>query len=231
MSFELFCGACGAASGPSVGTCPFCKSILTTGKSQTPAVKRLTALYNKGNLEEALLIVRECVKNEKYAEDCDLMLLCVKVLFETEGPSSQIKSLLAKISLVDHENTDVTDYMSLLHAKTEGALGRPEQALQILGRLLQRSPNHVQALFLLGVYQSQDPTTFGSAIHSLEKALSLRPNFLRAWGCLAAIARKLDHPALAERALKKCVELETNGMMKQYFLRLLDETREQKAAA
>ena len=234
MSFEVVCSQCGAASGPSVGTCPFCKTVLVSDTHKAnPAVNRLKSLFDKGQMEDALLSVREITENiEKYGDDSTLLLLCAKVLFETEAPTGQIKTMLVKASLVEPDNSDITDFMSLLHAKTEMSFGSREHAKQILWSLLQRNPDHVHAHFLAGVFLNSKDQNPVLAIQHLEKCVSLRPNFIRAWGCLAAIARKLGHKNLAERALNKCVGLETNGSMKAYFKRLLggESGTEKKAA-
>jgi hypothetical protein len=46
----------------------------------------------------------------------------------------------------------------------------------------------------------------------------LHPNFLRAWGCLGAIYKKLGNAQLAQMAFQKCAAIETNQNMKNFFL-------------
>ena len=94
MSFELICPNCGAPSSPSVGVCPFCKTILTSKKhsKDSPTITNINKLYSEGKLEQALLMVKSAEnKKPNLLNNVRFILLYVKILIEVDGPSSKIR--------------------------------------------------------------------------------------------------------------------------------------------
>ena len=95
MSFELVCESCGALSGPSVGMCPFCKSVLSRPDSEITGQDSLLQMYNSGRVDISLNLASKIFQeNPKAKQDLSFLMLYVKILVETEGPSSLINSLL-----------------------------------------------------------------------------------------------------------------------------------------
>jgi len=233
MSFEIICENCAAPSSPSVGLCPYCKAIMTTEESKKlPAFSKLKTLYKEGKSSSALFLAKTVLEQDKkYSEDPSVLLICAKIMIETEGPNSKVKSLLARAYVMEPENGEISDYMELVDAKYEMSRGNKTHGREMLTKILRRSPNHVHAHFLLGAHLYWDNSDPYAAIPHLEKCLILHPNFLRAWACLATIARKIGNTSLAERALRRCLELESGGSMKQYFEKLMAETKGVKSAA
>lgn len=232
MSFDVICGQCGAPSGPSVGVCPFCKSVMAaTKKDAHPTLTKIRNLYNEGKLESAVQLAHSAeAENSKFKDNVTFLLAYAKILLEVEGPTSKIKSLLTRAHMVAPENAEVAEYFDLIEAKqqlTHGVFATGEAALK---SLLRRSPNNAHALFLLGSQKYHTKEEVAEAIRYLERCVHVRPVFLRAWGCLGAIYRQMGQFPLAERAFRKCLALETNPKMKEFFNAQLGQAHLVRAA-
>jgi hypothetical protein len=95
MSFEFVCDSCGAVSGPSVGMCPFCKTVLTKTTAESITFNSVQKFYNDGRIDLALSSAQKFYKDKpELKTDVSFMLLYVKILLETEGPTSLINSIL-----------------------------------------------------------------------------------------------------------------------------------------
>lgn len=234
MSFDLICSSCGAPSGPSVGVCPFCKSVMagSSTKKISPAYSKLLKLYNEGDLETSLHYVQEIQKTpEKHESDPDLLLLCSKILIESEGPNGKTRTLLGSALLVAPDNAEIIDYLEIIQARFSFSSESYKHGKETLAKVLQRSPNNPHALFLMGSHLFWREKNHMAAIPHLEKCVRVRPHFLRAWACLATIAQDLGNPQLAENALLKCVKLEKNPHMRSFFEGLLKKLSPNKKAA
>lgn len=219
MSFELICTGCGAMSGPSVGLCPFCKTLMASPDNQNSAQKSSVAkIYESGRLDLALNLAKKIYDtDEDSKKDVGFLLLYAKILLDTEGPSSLIKGILSEAHLMAPSNQDVLDYIDLLEARSYLKKGLNDNGETLLKSLIRRSPNNVHAHFLLGAHLFWSDQQTQMAIPYLETCVRLSHNFLRAWGCLGAIYKKMENPGLAIRAFQKCAELEQNSKMKEYF--------------
>jgi predicted ATP-dependent serine protease len=55
MNFDIICSNCGASSSPTVGVCPYCKSVMTTeDDKQHPSISKIRTLFNDGKIDQAL---------------------------------------------------------------------------------------------------------------------------------------------------------------------------------
>jgi tetratricopeptide (TPR) repeat protein len=226
MSFEIQCGRCGALSSPSVGTCPYCKSVFEppAGQGQGSA-RELVTLYAEGKIEKALsLFMATRGQSPELDQDASFLLLGAKILFETEGPLGTIKALLMKAHLLAPEHSEIVDYLELTDAKEKLDLGSGDLAEQALKNLIRRTPKNPHALFLLGshLYWSKKETEMSARY--LQTCVANRPTFLRAWACLGAIYRATGHTDLSENAFRKCLQLETNPRMIAYFKSLIGQS-------
>lgn len=218
MSFEIVCDCCGALSGPSVGICPFCKSLLSGPASKITGQNSLIELYQSGKLELSLALAGKILReNPKAKQDISFLLLYVKILIETEGPSSQINSLLTEGLLIDPKNPELNDYFDIIQAKSNLKKGLSDTGETMLKNLLRRSPDNVHALFLVGTHLHWVDNVPAASVYYLERCTRLAPHFLRAWGCLAVVYKALNNMQLSQMALRKCIELESNTNMKQFF--------------
>ena len=221
MSFELVCPSCGAASGPSVGVCPFCKALLSANHTNQcspadPALQAMQRSYEQGRIAEALSLAAQADSPE-HQKNPDYLKLHAIILIETEGPEGKILGLLGKAHLLAPDNTEVMDYLELVEAKTALTHSPGSDGENRLKALLRRSPQNVHALFLLGAHLFWTQNEQTQSLKLLEKAVHIRPTFLRAWGCLGSIYKKLGNQPLASRAFKTCWSLETDPEMKKFF--------------
>lgn len=229
MSFELICHSCGAPSGPAVGICPFCKSVLSpeSKKKYSPALRRLRTLFDEGKLEQAALLAREATRSsdEKISGNAQILSICAQILFEVEAPTAELNSILAKASLLEPDDRGIQDLMNLVQAKVAINYRNSQEGKLLINNILKHQPNHPHALFLLATYVNSKESNPVLAMVYLEKALRARPNFLKAWACLAGIASRVGNSHVAEKALLKALSLETNASMKLYFTKLLLKVR------
>lgn len=226
MSFQTLCTACGAPSSPSVGICPFCKAVLSSTKGEdNPSVARIRQLFEQGFLEDALANAAALEKEGgKLATEVGFLLTYAKILLEAEGPSSKIRALLTKAFLLKPESPELADYLALIEAKCRLGRDGNDQGEKDLKTILGRSPMNVHALFTLGSHLYWVENQADEAIRLLQRCVDIRPNFLRAWACLAAIHAKRGDTAPAQHALGRCLALEKNPSMHAYFEKMLSQT-------
>jgi len=226
MSFEIVCSGCGAPSSPSVGMCPFCKTVMAAvGGKDKQTLAAFNKLYQEGRLDRALALGNDLFKSKPaLKENIPFVLSLVKVLLESEGPSTRINGMLAEAYMQYPENAEITEYMEIMDAKNSLKKGVEDVGEQMLKAVLRRSPNNFHAHFILGTHMFWQKKEVASAIPHLESCVRLHPNFLRAWACLGAIYKQMGNAPLAQRAFAKCAQLETHAEMKQFF------TKQSKAA-
>ncbi len=217
MSFETICSGCGAVSGPSVGVCPFCKSVMATPGKETKEFSTLLKLWSEGKTNLALPLAATLAKEKPdLNSNFEFLLTYAKILIEVEGPSSQIRTLLSRAHFLQPENQDVIDYLAFTEAVRHFKQGADE-AETILNQILKRSPTNAHVHFALGAHLFWTEKTYPAAIAHLERCVQLRPSFLRAWGALGALYRQIGKSDLAARAFQTCLKLETNPSMIEFF--------------
>lgn len=222
MSFEIVCPSCGAPSTTSAGTCPYCKSVFqnkkSKGKPDNPLLGRMKKEYKEGMLDNVLFDCQLLYRNnEKMQDNNNFLILYIKVLLETEGPPSKIRSLLSRVLLNDPSNQEAIDYLDILEAREELSAEVNDPGEQKLKRVLQRSPKNAFAHFLLGSHMFWVDKDDRSSIKYLEKAVRLHPNFVRAWGCLGAIYKSIGNETLSKKAFARAAKLESNPRIKKFF--------------
>ncbi|MEM7645947.1 MAG: zinc ribbon domain-containing protein [Pseudomonadota bacterium] len=223
MSFDTVCSNCGAPSSPSVGVCPYCKTVLTKKKkiSDSPTITRIRKLFSDGHIDQALLMASSVEKTKpKLISNPNFVLLYVKILIETGGPSSKMRSLLARVLLDHPENEALNEYMEIVMASSRLTKGLNDVGEVELMNLLRRSPKNIHALFLLGSHRFWVDQDSRSSVKFLERCYRLRPQFLRNTACLAALYHSLGHRSQGNRLFRECVKLETNKAMKDYFRKM-----------
>ena len=223
MSFDIICSNCGAPSAPSVGVCPFCKTILTSegsGKA-TSAINEINKFFNDGKIGMALALVKAAEKNKpSLLKNIQFVLLYVKILLEVSGPSSKIKSLLSQALLEHPRNPSLIEYLEIINARSNFSREKNDMGEVELANIIRRSPKNVHALFLLGSHLFWVEKNIQKSLIYLERCHRLRPNFLRATACLAALYKSVGLKAQANRLFKRCAVLERDKEMKAYFKRL-----------
>lgn len=223
MSFDIICANCGAPSAPSVGVCPFCKTILTSKSSgkDSPTITKINKFFNDGKIGNALSLVKAAEQNKPaLLKNPRFVLLYVKILLEADGPSSKMKALLSCVLLEHPGDPHLMEYMEVINARSNLSRGRDDMGEIELANIIRRSPKNVHALFLLGSHLFWVENEIQRSLLYLEKCYRLRPNFLRAAACLAALYKALGSNVQANRLFRKCATLETNKEMKAYFKHL-----------
>ncbi len=219
MSFEIVCPSCGAPSVSSVGICPYCKTVLATKQdkgSDGHLIGALKKKYREGRLGFVLNSCETMLKEKpKQNENINFLLFYIKVLMESDAPSTKVRTLLSKTFLLDPENTEAMDYLDLLEARELLTDQRDDPGEMRIKKLLKRSPKNALAHFLLGShYFWVEKDSLYAMIH-LEKSVKANPYFGRAWGCLAVLYKEIGKQTLAKEALKKTLELEPDPTMKK----------------
>ncbi|MCO5144486.1 MAG: hypothetical protein M9962_15515 [Oligoflexia bacterium] len=227
MSFSIQCDNCGAPSGPSVGVCPYCKSIFSSKKSkENPTIANIKSLFEKGDLNRALSLATLAEKNKpELVESASFGLIYAKILLETEAPSSKIKSILQKALMANPESQDLMDYLEILDAKGKLRHNKEDSGELELKNLLRRSPKNTHALFILGSHLFWVENDIRTALIYLEGAVKERPNFLRANACLASLYKKMGAVPKAKKLFQKCLTMEDNPEMKDFFRKLIADIK------
>lgn len=227
------CEHCGAPASADASTCAYCLSPLfasganrndgdSKGATNSNAVAGLRKLYAEGKTLAALGVLQHLYRDAPDAEkDPNVLLLHVKLLFETEGAVGEIKRLVAKAFVLAPNNPDVIDYRTLAEAKEKLDLGLKKHGEEAIRALLGRRPNNAHALLLIGTHLFWHRTQLDEAIRYLERSVQQRPVLLRAWSCLGAAYASAGRNIQAERAFRKCLELETHPKMIEYFQQAL----------
>jgi|SaaInlStandDraft_2_1057019.scaffolds.fasta_scaffold55994_2 predicted Zn-dependent protease len=219
MSFDLICKGCGAPSSPSTGTCPFCKSIMTAVKGRSnPLVGQIQKYYLAGNLTQALALANVLYKEKnKKSEGLAFLMTFVKILFETEAPSYQINAVLGKAFMLYPENGEILDYLELMQAKELLIPGKEDDGEVLLKNILRRSPKNPHVLFTLGAHSFLIDNEVEYSLRYLEKCVSYRKSFLRAWACLGTLYKSVGQKHLANKAYKEAIKLENDKDMKIFL--------------
>ena len=219
MNFEIICSNCGAPSSPSVGVCPFCKAVLTVkGSKDAPTITKIRALFNDGKLDQALSLAQALEKEKpSVLKNPNFVILYVQILLEADGPSSKMKSLLSLALLKNPDNSLLSEYLEIVEAKSHLSHEKNDLGEVMLTNIIRRSPQNVYALFLLGSHLFWVEKDTQRSLKYLEECVRIRPNFLRASACLAALYKTLDFDAPAARLFKRCAALTTSQNMKKYF--------------
>lgn len=220
MSFEVVCSGCGAVSSPSVGVCPYCKRIMSLNHlfDQGGSGNTVESCYRSGDIARALYLAQKVYTEQADKKnDVQFLILYVRILIETEGPSFKIKDLLAQAQLLGSGNQEVLDYIEIMEARDFLRKGINDPGEIRLRNVIRRTPQNPYAHFYLGAHLFWEDSQKEMAIPYLENCVRTLPNFLRAWGCLASIYKKMGNLQLAQHAFRKCFELETNPRLKDFF--------------
>ena len=220
MNFDIVCTNCGAPSSPTVGVCPYCKSVMTSGlEKNIPVVADIKKYFAEGQIERALSLAKalEAQKPESLKSK-ELALLYAEILFEAESPSTKIRSLLDQ-SLIEHpSDPELLEYLEVAEAESNLSRQKDAEAEVALANVIRRSPENVYALFLLGSHLFWAKNDAQGALRYLEQCVRLRPNFFRAKGCLCAVYKFLKMNEPARKLCQDCAAKVSDPVMKQLFI-------------
>jgi predicted Zn-dependent protease len=219
MSFDIICPNCGAASSPVVGVCPFCKAVMTTEEDkQNPTIARIRTLYSQGQMEQALALASDLEEHKADAlKSANFALLYAQILIEVDAPSGKVKSVLLRSMNDNPSNPVLTEYLEIMEARTYLSHERDDAGEVALASIIRRSPENVYALFLLGSHLFWVENDTQRSLRYLEQCVKLRPNFIRAKACLAAVYKKLKMHDAAARLLHDCAAKVSDTGTKEFF--------------
>lgn len=219
MNFDIICSNCGAPSSPTVGVCPFCKAVMTTeDDKQHPSISKIKTLFNDGKIDQALSLVNNmAVQKPESLKSANFALLYVQTLIEVDAPSAKIKSILIQ-ALNEHPNhPQLLEYLEVAEAEANLSHDKDDIGETELANIIRRSPENVHALFLLGAHLFWIEKDSQRALRYLEKCVRLRPNFIRAKACLAAVYKDLNMHDFAARLLTDCATKTSDKWAKEFF--------------
>jgi tetratricopeptide (TPR) repeat protein len=221
MSFEIECPSCGALSSPSLGACPYCKTVIAPTKKMEkdkPLVSQIKKYYTESKMQEALYIGHKLWKeNEKAQTSPGFLVLFAKVLFETESYPAILNSVLGQAAFIKQVPPELTEIKEIIVARGNLTVGRNDFGEIQLMDIIKRNPKSAYAHFVLGTHLYFTENDLRESIFHLEECVKHHPKFLRAWGCLGAIYKALGKDALAARAFREAAKLENNRKMKDFF--------------
>lgn len=221
MSFDIACKSCGALSSPSTGTCPYCKSVIAPSKKlekELPHVKHLKEYYGKGKVAEALYVGKKIWdENDKAKKSVTFISIFTRVLFECEAYPALLMSVIAQNQFLDKPSPEVSLIKDIIVAKSQLEKGKNDPGEVMLRKILAAHPKDPYANFVLGAHLFFVEEDLRNSIIHLEKSVKAYPNFLRAWGCLGSIYKKIGNEALAARSFKQAIKLESDPKMKAFF--------------
>jgi len=169
-------------------------------------------------MTQALLLCNSMWKDHnKKQEGLGFLMTYTKVLIETEAPSHKTNSVLGKAFLLFPSNDEVNEYLEIMQAKKQLVKGKDDDGELMLKRILRKNPKNPHALFILAAHIFLVDQDVEHSLRYLERCISYRRNFLRAWGCLATLYRSIGQTHLARKAYSEAIRLENDKNMKKFF--------------
>ncbi len=222
MNFDIICPNCGAPSSPTIGICPYCKAVMTTeGEKKNPAVTNIKKAFNEGNLEQALSLAKALeTQKPEVLTNVDFVLLYAQIFIEVDGPSGKIKSLLNQAIIANPSDSRLLEYLEVVEAESNLSRDKDDAGETALANIIRRSPENVHALFLLGSHLFWVEKDYQRALRYLEQCVRLRPNFIKAKACLAAVYKELGRKDLSVRLFNECAAKNSEGKIKEIFTNL-----------
>ena len=219
MNFEIICQNCGAPSSPVIGVCPYCKSVMTTeAEKKTPAITSIKKFFNEGQLEQALSLANALeMQKPDSLKNVNFVLLYAQILIEADAPSSKTKSLLNQALIDNPSDPRLLEYLEVVEAESNLSHDKNDAAETALTNIVRRSPENVHALFLLGSHLFWVEKDAQRALRYLEQSVRLRPNFIKAKACLAAVYKELNRNDLAAKLFNECAAKTSDSKMKEIF--------------
>ncbi|MBI3324289.1 MAG: hypothetical protein HYZ92_03320 [Candidatus Omnitrophica bacterium] len=221
MNFETICQNCGAPSSPAVGVCPYCKAVMVKDREEekrTPAISKVRSLFNEGDVEQALVLAQTLeTQKPDAAKGAEFALLYAQILIEVDGPSSKTRSVLNHALAESPSDERLVEYLEIVEAESNLSHDNGDAGEVALANVIRRSPDSAHALFLLGSHLFWAERDTQRSLTYLQRCVQLRPNFLRAKACLAAIYKTLNLDHHAERLLKECAAKTSDRGMKEFL--------------
>jgi tetratricopeptide (TPR) repeat protein len=139
------------------------KSILSA--QQKTALDALTTLQSSPNDPESLL------KMANFYFDAENTLMPTDPVSALDYGRQGIRYYIRYLAVSPQDNDARADFASLLFYT-----GQTDRAIQEVGAVLQKDPNHVNANYNLGIFYGQGRNNYPAAIAQMQKVISLTEN-------------------------------------------------------
>ncbi|MBY0314398.1 MAG: hypothetical protein K2Q26_02685 [Bdellovibrionales bacterium] len=187
-------------------------------KNPDHLLSQIEALYLQNQTAEVLHLI-DCVieNNSDLLNTPELFVLHAKALIEFHGFGYTAESQLSQALILDPQASSATELQNLFALHDELRDGLYASCEEKLGELLKKDPKNAFALFLLGNHLLWKTGSTQEAIQHLEKAVELRPSFLKAWVSLAMAYKKNHLFVMAEQAFQECISLDPNPNQQSFY--------------
>lgn len=187
-------------------------------KNPDQLLNQIEALYLQNQITESVHLM-ECVieNNSELLNSARFFFLYSQALVELQGFSSQAESALHQSFLMDRNDRKAQEFQSLFDLNNDLRDGLYSSAEEKLRTLLSHDPKNAMVLFLLGSHLFWKTENTAEAIAFLEKAVDLRPAFLKAWVHLAMAYKKSLLFVLADQAFQECLNLDPNPNQHNFY--------------
>lgn len=179
---------------------------------------QLKTLYGRGHIEETIHLIECIVRNENpLISSADLFVLHAKALIEVQGFSVDALCALKQATLLEPENKDANELEMLCGIHELLQDGLYEKAVSGLKAIMESHPENMIAVYMLGHHLFWKSGNQAYATELLEKAVSMRPSFLKAWVSLGMAYKKNKCFEQADEAFTQCLDLDQNEANHEYY--------------
>ncbi len=186
--------------------------------SPTQLLSQVRMLFAEGHLHEAQHVMECIIDNyNPLISSADLFVLNAKVDIELHGFNVHAKCALQQALLLEPQHEEALKLSAVSQHHDELRDGLYETATEALRKQLQQDPNDVYAMYVLANHLFWKNGPEQEATSLLEKAVKLRPSFLKAWLCLAMAYKKAQDLGKAEGAFQECLSLDTNATNQEFY--------------
>lgn len=187
-------------------------------KNPEHLLSQIEALYLQKQTAEVLHLI-DCVieNNSDLLNQPELFVVHAKTLIELHGFGFPAESQLAQALILNPQSAMAVDLQRLFAINDELRDGLYVSGEEKLGQILKEDPKNALALFLLGNHLLWKTGSTQEAIQHLEKAVELRPSFLKAWVSLAMAYKKNHLFVMAEQAFQQCLSLDPNPQQQNFY--------------
>jgi len=208
-------------SSAAVGVCPYCKSVMVKDaeeEKRTPSISKIRSLFDEGDVDQALVLAQTLeTQKPDAAKNAGFALLYAQILIEVDAPSSKIRSILNRAIVENPSDARLAEYLEIVEADSNLSHEKDDAGEVALANVIRRSPDNAHALFLLGSHLVWVENETRRSLAYLERCVRLRPNFLRAKACLAALYKQSGLDGQAERLLRECAAKTSDPGTKKFF--------------
>ena len=165
---------------------------------------RLQILHDQGRKEDALMLARTA--RGEYPDMAEFALAEIRILAGSRA-FQEARHIAEASSAQWPDNTELL----FLLASLDDQLGDKARAMQGMERILQKAPEHYQALNYVGYTLAEQNRDLPRALRLLGKAVELSPDSAYIWDSLAWAQFRAGDVAGAWKSIRRAVDLDKNA--------------------